>query len=747
MRRFILAIYRILRRRFHFPMLVLFSVFALIMLIEAKYPYYFLQDDNRDYYLPYFKHACDALKNGELALYNFHQFMGHPVLSIGQTGVLYPLMYISASLSNSIFGHIYAAIDIEILIHLMIGGLGMYYLLSYLSIRPRSAYFGAITWCFSSMIIFTSSSWVIISGVAAWFPWMVFYSLRILDRLAAKVKTTVMSNVIILVIIRLMLFYQGNVQYFIYAMMFEVIFAAVYAIIYLREKLKRKYLKTIAVFSGGIVLTIVFALPLLLPMWNQMNNSALRASPLPFEEFSMEIFDIGQWLIGLVNPFYNVTEDMIWAYRRHINLTFVGYTMLLLLVFMSVYWIGYVINRIKRNPIERETIKSCKLYTLAFIPGITAFLFSASYAVNRIVYLIPILNRFRFQFKFQVFTVFFIIIAGCTGLKLLSRKISGIIRPWLKSMLTIIIILLQIAGFSILYIIGPPRNFGTHKDLPPLHEPIAEVFGNDRYLSADFNLFGDKEFDYTGFNTYTAHTLGFNYATLFSMNQIAGYEQLVSSLNNEKCRWVNNWAIYNLHKGFPFNYFREYGVKWYVTDPKNTDSQNIIKDQRGISLYLQEDNRAIYKDSYAVPMVFTTDIYGIRSSKHLDLDIGVNILKITGIDTSAFPVPVSTDDAQYENWFDEGYSEWGDYYYIVGDNKLTVNFLYNKYFTAKYLDGSIAELEADNYGRISARIPDGCAGITIKYRDPYFEAGLVIAAAFLFLGISVLIIRKRFFAK
>ena len=58
---------------------------AFFAALELKAPYYFLQDDNRDYSLPLWVGSARALAAGELGEFNFYQSLGMPLLSSGQS--------------------------------------------------------------------------------------------------------------------------------------------------------------------------------------------------------------------------------------------------------------------------------------------------------------------------------------------------------------------------------------------------------------------------------------------------------------------------------------------------------------------------------------------------------------------------------------------------------------------------------------------------------------------------------------
>ena len=105
-------------------LLVLVSItFAVIELIH---PYYFLMDDNQNYYLYVYTHSYKALIQGEISLFNFHQFLGVPFFAAGQTGTLNPVIIISLFLSRLFFGEYYAAMDIMAYLLLSITAIGMF---------------------------------------------------------------------------------------------------------------------------------------------------------------------------------------------------------------------------------------------------------------------------------------------------------------------------------------------------------------------------------------------------------------------------------------------------------------------------------------------------------------------------------------------------------------------------------------------------------------------------------------------
>ena len=84
-------------------LLLTFLASIIFAALEFSDPFFFLQDDNQNSYLYVYKYSFDALTHGDIAFYNFHQFLGLSFFSTGQTGTLNPLVIISCLISKLIF--------------------------------------------------------------------------------------------------------------------------------------------------------------------------------------------------------------------------------------------------------------------------------------------------------------------------------------------------------------------------------------------------------------------------------------------------------------------------------------------------------------------------------------------------------------------------------------------------------------------------------------------------------------------
>lgn len=565
------------------PLSLVITLLILFLYIEYRHPYFFLQDDNRDYYLPYYIYNFKSLLNGELALYNFHQYLGIPSLAVGQTGALYPISYLSVFLSDLLFGHYFAAVDIQVILHLLIGAVGIYKLIRSFDIERKVAFFAGLTWPLSSFVLYVSNSWVVVSAVAAYFPWMLLFSLRLYKH--PTLKTTIYA-----VIARLLLFYAGHIQYFIYSVIFEFITVILYVVSYSEPFEKRaKIIKFIKEYVKGYIYVFILSLPLLLPMWHQVNISAERSKQLPFSVFASVFYPLDQLLKGLFYPFLTVDENTYASNANMLNLSHIGYITMVLIV------IGIVDRYITRK--NNIKIKSVKLSVFA-VPALLAFIWSTNWVFNYVIYLIPILNRFRGPFKLAFFLDFYLIVIAALILSYLIEKLPK--RRVAKNVAIFAIIVIQIINFGFLYTVTPYKALGDHGDNLPLEEKLKDKLIGGRIISVgSWTSTPEKNHAYL-----TAPTLGFNYATLWGLDYFAGYEPLISAANSEACLDLNFTAIIESNDPIPVDYLRKAAVKWYIVPKDKIDEYSKKFITYGIIPKYEDENRVVFYDEQAYPMVF-----------------------------------------------------------------------------------------------------------------------------------------------
>ena len=299
----------------------------LLLLLEFRSPFYFLQDDSVEYYLPWYFHDWRSLLHGRLAFYNFHIYTGIPHASLGQTAVFYVPQYIAMLFSETIWGHPFAAVDLMAFMHAMIAVAGGYILLRYLGAMDTAAAFGALT-AFSGFFIWVGRMWPIALMLCAWFPWMVWAALRYLEKPGAGRAGWLMF-------FRLGLLYGGNPQFFVLAMVFEHLFALGHSAAIREQGWRGRCFGYLALD----VPTALLGLPFLLPMWAQVGQSLDRSRPLSYAEFSSLHIPPIFWFLGQLFVFIKVQvpKDVVIA-RSIPYISYIGYLPALLPLGAGVLW-------------------------------------------------------------------------------------------------------------------------------------------------------------------------------------------------------------------------------------------------------------------------------------------------------------------------------------------------------------------------------------------------------------------------
>ncbi|MEA2095914.1 MAG: hypothetical protein U9P73_04375 [Candidatus Cloacimonadota bacterium] len=667
--------------------LVLTMLLGLFFLIlEFKHPYYFLSDDNRTFYLPYFIHNFRALIAGEFPLFNFHQYLGIPHFSNFQSAVFNPLVYFSVFLSNTIFGHSFFAIDITVIINFIIGSIGFYYLVRNFTSNRLSSLFGAFIWPLSSFNIFISNSWWIFSGVTAFFPWMVFFSLKLY-------KNSRFKTLFFLIITRLFLFYIGHIEYFIYSMIFEFLTITLLILTY---KDRKNYMPFIKKYSISYLITFIYALPILIPAWLQTKTSALKHSKGGFGALFSNRFTITSWLKGLFNPFitrnnfYQRSQfgfiDRALPYLSHI-----GYVaIILILIYLVLNF-----NKMKR---------SAYTHYVFFMLFMISLFWACGFLSGAVLY-VPILNRFRWPFKIYAYSNFYLILASSYAFYFILNKLKQKMKNIFPIIFGIILIALTLLNFYFIYSnVYISLNNKKHKDDIPLVEPLSEYVKEGRIFSL-----GISDTD-----PFSVSTLGFNYATMLDLKHFAGYDPLVPLKNYKTALSIFYRASYKIPT-IPFSYLRRWGVKWYVLNKDKEPNDlyhhyfNTLLKNEGLYIFVDEEKRTVFKDTLSNPMIYwkKTEI-----SENINIEMHTNSIHI------------HTDNSI--------------------DKLLVVNYLFNNYFRATINKNSTLPIIENNIGQMEILVPKGHNQIIIQYSDPYLNFSIFIVVLFSLSIFAYFMIKKYY---
>ncbi|MCP4654641.1 MAG: hypothetical protein GY856_04385 [bacterium] len=474
-------------------LLVLVGVYFAVL--EITKPNYFLWDDNASFYLPCYAYNGWALfDEGALAHVNYHQYLGHTYLGSGQTGVLYPPVYLALGVSQWIWGDLRATIDLLAVLHLALAAVGMYALLRRLALSRTVSLLTAFLWMSFPFLVQVAANWIFVSYAAALLPW----SLLLLDRLLAAPSA---GRMLALAAVKALFFYQGYVQYAVLATLFEGCYIAV------RWGLDRSsragwrravghYLLALA--AGGVL-----AAPLLLPMLHAKQLSAYRTGSLSFAEFlsnalSLRTFLLAQGFRMEPRAIHLATGSLFFVGIP--NLVAVG---------------ALVVSRRRRRR------------------GAGRFLFCAVVAASALVlstraygmmYFVPLLSSFRWPFKSFLIFLFFLAIAAAGAYE--SAWLDR--RRWVRRLGLVLLLSGIVANVTIVMVPAFDIPFGPNridKDVKEIRREIAGFFPLEQGRVVSLWL--------SPLEPRIYRLLVFNYATLAGAYHLGGYDPLIARENLE----------------------------------------------------------------------------------------------------------------------------------------------------------------------------------------------------------------------
>jgi len=552
----------------------------LLLLLEFRWPYYFLQDDGRQYFLPAYFHNWRSLLSGHLPLYDFHIFAGVPHASMGQPAVFYIPQYIAMFLSESIWGHPFACIDLMAFMHGLLAVAGGYVLLRYLGASDTAAAFGGLT-AFTGFFVWAGRMWPSVLILCAWFPWMVWTSLRYLRKPGA-------SRAGWLMFFRLSLLYGGQPQFFILAMIFEHLFTLSHSVLTRSPGWKGRWLGYLALD----VPTAILGLPYLLPVWAEVERSQQRSAPMTYTAFSYYGLNPIFWVFGQLFAFINLRGPKDYFPASLPYLSYLGYLPSLLPLGVAALW--------KKRHGSRPWIVA------SFICLLIALLWSWN-VIGPLVYHVPVLNRQRDPFKLIYFAGFFQCLVAALVLTLFSRKwqrlaVAGLVVNW-------------IVVFCLL-----PNHAWRNRNYPvPLKSPWRQSLKAGRYLVVS--------------RTPILHVSGqlveFDFAELWGLDNLLGYEPLLSRYDAKTSLGGKTPQLYaGSYSGAVdqplLDHLRKWGVKYVLVGPTRAYNSGKLA-AAGFEKQEVKQGWTLWKDPNALPRVRWADVRtvagpaaGIRWVEHVN---------------------------------------------------------------------------------------------------------------------------------
>ena len=675
--------------------IALLACTLIFIAIEIRYPYYFLRDDNADSYLAEYTYGINCISSGRFPFYCFNEFGGQRFFASGQTGIFNPLVYFAFMTSNLICGKPDMLMDILAYLSIRIGCTGAFFLLKKLGCSDLPAIIGAIAWNFNAYNIWEGTSWMIIIYTTSVFPVILLTSLRLLERPG-------IPSLVLAILPRVYLFYLGHPQFFIFAAFFDCIFIGVLCLIRNDESRLFKLLMLVKDYLIVYLSTTFLSLPLLIPEYQYTQMVTNYSSAGTLEQITSEMwFDKTVFFV----PFLYTEDNYCFFYPP-----FIGY---LLTAFVIIGCFLLILLFMDRSD---KKLKTLWIGMAASIPCIILgglLLFSSE--ALRIISYIPILNRFQYYHRLNVFFSAFMIIFACLSVTttgcILGRKFKQKLEafPKIRVIVKGVVLVSEVLVFALLYTLTPHMGRGPIYDTSRLYDfDYASQFTGGRYVTAGYITYLDTinrdKYD-------LSENLNYNLAKLYGINNISGYAGVlnyVDVIRYNECfqhMYAITGSFYEYYPGM-VEQMREQSVCWYIINPQNRSEYEAEFLSYGMEYVSETEHSVIYYDPYAQPYAYDLN----RDEVSLTQDINSLVLKTD----SDFP-----------------------------GSKITLNYAYDPNFRC-YIDGKPAAIyDEPTKWQYHIECTPGEHEIIIQYEDPTFVICCMITAEYVVLaGIAAYAYKK-----
>ncbi len=555
-----------LRRALRSPLLLsIAGLWLLLGAMETIRPCFFLHDDNATWFIGAYVHDFRVLtETGRVAEVDYYQYGGEPFLEQGQTAVLYPPVYIGVALAKWLSGDLRWTIDWIAALHLTLGLLGFYFWLRQGGASPGLAALGGLAWVLNPFVVIVASSWIMVTYVAAWLPWL-FWAL---DRLWLRPS---LASATFLGAIAGLFFLQGYVQWVVYS----ILFLGLYALFRFLEKTESASTSRrgaiLYYLLVAALIFLIFIAPLLLPMLHAMDASVARSQPFSMTQaldYRVLIRDLVRAQLGLFRP--NLIFGMSSAILYCPALWFLP------LMILRFFHAGTEIRR--------------RLFPLLVL-GFVALLFSSRW--HLLLTMLPVMDKFRWPFKVFILADFFLIASLVWSLSSWTKeRVSATQRPNFLGAACVIFVLL--AGL-VVSLSHHDANTFSKTTLPtstiPLPRGMDPTLG--RVIAID-NILPEAL-------SYRYFTHG--HATFFAVPSLGGYNPLLA---RDRLRFALGLDFPNVFYGPMTQATREKldarAVRYWIVDPRSPQLQEIVG-LDGLRLLASEPDRLVIEDLKASPLV------------------------------------------------------------------------------------------------------------------------------------------------
>jgi hypothetical protein len=447
--------------------------------------------------------AAKAILSGNFPLFNFYQFLGHPLLEVGYYPAIYPLTPAAYLLSLALPGgaqHMWSVLcSLQVLFNT-----GCCYLCfrRCFAVPPILASVGALSVAFCGLALLQGGEWFYSLTVYGFVPLVWYCTFRC--RTARGLSWPLLIGVAVSVFV-----WGSNVQYVFYAAHFMAVMALGWLLGGATERRTALLRFAIAAVVTGALIAPYFAI-----IQSHVGGSIREIGTVSIEKYFWLTLDpwsvmrASAWPIGGLEP-----HDAL----RPLAANYIGLIPALgILIAPYALFVIFRSRRAEFFPVIALVVMTLSAFLLAIGP---------SGGIGYVLYQLPVYNWFRHSIKwgsfFQLSSVFLGIVAISSCLE--AHRRLRLRRTWIEGgawLLTVGLLISQVATFD--------QRLRLTGDTLPLPEPVIGFEPSARH-TAIWHPGG--EWNYQG--DLTKSLLAFNYLSFFELPGLLGYEPQILRRNFE----------------------------------------------------------------------------------------------------------------------------------------------------------------------------------------------------------------------
>lgn len=645
-------------------------LFALLAILPFFIPLFddfgALQWDAREVHLANLINSSAAWNEGYLPLWSPYIFNGYPQIADLQVGAFYP--------PNAIIGlfsvFTQKALMWQLVFHYALAGIGMFFLVRYLTKSALAGVFSGIAYLFSGFMI-GHASHVGMQNTAAWIPFCFLFVALTLERVSWRWATAAGASIGTAIL-------AGHFQVSIF-LLFAVGFYFVFYVLFRWIDTKQiPWREVMVMMLIGVVAFLISAVQLVSTY--ELTKQSTRAA-ISLELAQTESLEPGS-LRGLTKANYqNVAYG---TYRgpwdRTQNYVYIGITTLGLALAALLYHI--------RRRFWRMGAFFIVLASIALL-----YSFGKYGVLHQYFFLLPLFDKMRAPSNMMLLFNFSIIVLAGYGLALLSSSLPRFRLMW-------IFVVVVLASEVIPHALLTDLTFARRAPDTIFEEPWIIKATRDEYAKLDPLM---------RYRLYRVPELERNVAQVVRIDDFAGYNPLA----------LKRQAMYE---------------DAMVKEPKLIDLGSIkylpCEYISSRSASLARVGQLCINDTY-LPRAFVVDSWKISAGEDAVLsDMQKVDLHKTAILEEELLTPVASDarplDANLQFAWRNNPNEMN---FTIGVNKPALLFVNETWYPGwkAFIDGKEAHIYRANYLFQAVFVPEGAHNVQLRFTSPSLKQGLLLS--------------------